>query len=153
MWHRHTILYVLLMVMNFMHSRLIWTFTGLAMLPSHFLRIPKLFIAQSSGTISVLQPARLPRQTHLYIPTRKRSEITSQTMTISEWHQRLCHLNQWDIIHLSKDPATGKDPKFYHSANTARKARRPEKHQHLVPPVWGRPNDANIPWYCWGARL
>ena len=45
------------------------------------------------------------------IPTRKRHEVVPQTMTISQWHQRLCHLNQWDIIRLSKDPATGYESK------------------------------------------
>jgi GAG-pre-integrase domain len=35
------------------------------------------------------------------------SKLTSETLTISEWHQRLGHLNQWDLLRLAKDSATG----------------------------------------------
>jgi GAG-pre-integrase domain len=79
------------------------------------------------------------------IPTRKRSEITPQTMTISEWHQRLCHLNQWDIIRLSKDPTTGvriKGPKALPFCEYCQKGKQ-TRHYPKTP---AHPShDANIP--------
>jgi hypothetical protein len=33
--------------------------------------------------------------------------VKSETLTLTEWHQRLGHLNQWDILKLAKDVNTG----------------------------------------------
>ena len=33
--------------------------------------------------------------------------VKSETLTLSEWHERLGHLNQWDILKLAKDAHSG----------------------------------------------
>ena len=76
------------------------------------------------------------------IPTRKRSEVTPQTMTISQWHQRLCHLNQWDIIRLSKDPATGvkiKGPKSLPFCEYCQKGKQTRHYPKAPAPPATRP--------------